>query len=163
MRHFVLTILITVSASIGLAQNFSKLENIPLNDSMDCKNAEPKVLECCNYLLTTPCEETLNRLKAVQFIMKWMENTSDYTFTLDKIFLSVSKSNKVLISNLFASMAKTAITETMNENFTFKYITIFAEYCENPKYKVKQSAFIKKMIKAKNDNTLAEFIRENSK
>ena len=49
-------------------------------------------------------------------------------------------------------IVKTAITEKpescKDEEFTVKYLTVFAEYCENPNYKVPKSAFIKKMIKA---------------
>ena len=170
MRHLLLTVLITVAASVTFAQNFSKLESIPLTDSADCKNAEPKVLECANYLLSTPCVESKNSLLAAQFIFKWMTETKQYTFSIGELFVAVSKadkSDKELSRRFLACMAKTAITEKpescKDEEFTVKYLTIFAEYCENPDYKVPKSAFIKKMIKAKNSNTFREFIREHTK
>jgi len=166
MRHLFLTILITVSASITFAQNFSKLSSIPLNDAEDCKNAEPKVLECANYLLSTPCVESKNSLLAYEFMFKWMVNTPDYKFTIPaKLYLSVSKSGKELSRRYIACMVKAAMTnnsEYSDAEFMVKYLTIFAEYCENPKYKVPKSAFIKKLIKAKKNNTLEEFIKEES-
>jgi len=168
-KLFFISIFLAFASAVGVAQNFSKLESIPLKDSVDCKNAEPKVLECANYLLSTPCVEDRNSLLAIQFIFEWMSNTKDYTFSIDKLFLSVSKADKSknLMHRFLASMAKTAITENpescKDEEFIVKYLTVFAGYCENPKYKVPKSSFIKKLVKAKNDNTLAEFIRKESK
>ena len=168
MKYVFLTVLLTVFTSVGWSQNFSKLKSIPLKDSIDCKNAEPKVLECCNYLLTTPCAEETKKLLGA-FIVKWMFETSDYEFAMDRLFVSVSKSGgkDKTLGNMFAiSMAKTALTDKIdssNEDFKKKFLTTFIEYCENPDFKVKQSSFIKKMIKAKNDNTLEDFIREQSK
>jgi len=166
-KLFFVSIFLAFASIVGVAQNFSKLESIPLKDSVDCKNAEPKVLECANYLLSTPCVEDRNSFLAFQFLFKWMEGTKDYTFSLGNLLVSVSKTDKELARRFVTCMAKTAITEDPesceDEEFIVKYLTVFAEYCENPKYKVRQSSFIKKLIKAKNDNTLAEFIRKESR
>ena len=166
MKYLFLTVLITVFTSVGLGQNFSKLESIPLNDAEDCINAEPQVLECCNYLLSTPCVEDKKSMLAFQFVFKWMTETKSYTFKIGNLFVAVSnsaKSNKEITRRFLVSMVKRALTdnpEVMDEEFTIKYITTFAEYCENPKFKVPQSSFTKKMIKAKNTNTLDKFLRD---
>ena len=166
MKYIFLTVLFTVFTTVGWSQNFSKLETIPLKDSVDCKNAEPKVLECCNYLLSNQCVEDKNSFSAFQFVFKWATGTKNYKFKIDNLFTSVAESDKELSRRFLASMIKTAIVEkpeTIDDEFTVKYLTTFVEYCENPKSKVPKSSFIKKMIKAKNDNKLDDFIREQSK
>ena len=168
MRYLFLTVFVAFT-SLCFAQNFSKLESIPLNNPEDCINAEPQVLECAKYLLSTPCVETKNNFLAFQFVFKWMTETKSYTFKIGNLFLSVSKSaepDKELPRRFIASMVKTVLMdkpEVLDEEFTANYLTTFVEFCENPKFKVKQSSFIKKMIKAKNSNTLDKFIQEQEK
>jgi hypothetical protein len=155
MKKLFLLILLTLSAVTISAQKFSNLKSISLEDSLECKQAEPKVLECANYLLSRPLVEDLNSLTAIQFIMRWMEETSDYTFSIDKTTMDMVKSDQMLFGMYLACQAKAAITAG-NRNFKSDGIILFLEYCENSKNKVKASSTIKKLIKAKNNGTLNE-------
>jgi len=51
MKNLTLLIMFLLISGIAISQDYSNLESIPLNDSLQCKNAETKILECSNYLL----------------------------------------------------------------------------------------------------------------
>lgn len=156
-----LFLFIIFSSFICSAQDFSNLESIPLNNSEDCKKAQPKVIESANYLLTTPAYENLNGLNATSFILAWMEKTPDYTFDLGgDLFMSIS-SDTNLVSRYMAAQAMVAI-ETGSivdkTKFKFDYTSKFLNYCEKPENKVKLNSKMKKYIKAKNENNLPELL-----
>lgn len=157
----ILFVLFSFSSFICMAQDFSQLKSIPLNNSEDCKNAQPKVVECANYLLSQPAIEDLNSLNAAKFIMSWMEKTPDYTFELGgDVFTSVA-SDTNLVSRYLAAQSLVAInTVTINDQqeFKYEYISTFLSYCEKPENKVKLNSRLKKFIKAKNEGQLKEMI-----
>ena len=51
-------------------------------------------------------KDNLDRLKSLQFIIKWMSGTPDYTFTLDNITSKVTKGNDDLLGIYMACMVK---------------------------------------------------------
>jgi hypothetical protein len=135
-----------------------------MDDSIQCKTAELKVLECSNFLLSKPLVEDLNSLNAVQFILKWMGQTPDYTFSFDdKLYTSI-KSDMMLSGRYLASQSKVAIIDRPKDydnEFQLKYITIFLEYCADPKNTVKPTSRIKKLIEAKQNGKLREELVQN--
>ena len=152
--------LLTTCLSI-FSQDYSKLESITLKDSLQCKEAESKILECSDYLLSKPCVEDINSLNAIQFIIKWMGQTPDFMFSFDDILHKTIKSNMMLVGRYLACQSKVAIKErpkTFDSNFQFQYITMFLEYCEIPNNMVKISSKVKNLIDAKNTGTLMEEI-----
>jgi len=161
MSKLVLLLAIVIYSVSGFAQDFSNLKSLTLNDSIQCKKAESQVLECCNYLLTQPCNENLNSLEATQFIMKWMEHTPDYSFGFgDGISKSIN-SNLMLTSRYLACQAKVAINnkpKNYDKDFQYDYIKMFLEYCEKPQNGVKITSKLKKLIEAKNEDKLMEAI-----
>ncbi|HXB39736.1 MAG TPA: hypothetical protein VNZ49_04290 [Bacteroidia bacterium] len=158
MKKFISLVLIFTTLN-ALSQNYSELKSIKLDDSLQCKNAEKKVLECSDYLLSTPCVENLKNLNACQFIIEWMEKTPDYTFGFDDAVYKSIKSDVILSGVYLASQSKIAIVEkprSTDINFKIKYVKMFLEYCEKPENKVKLSSKIKKLIAAKNEGKLKE-------
>jgi hypothetical protein len=159
MRNLIAILALLLNNLCGLAQDYSNLKTIQLNDSIQCKNAEGIVLECANHLLSIPYVEDLKSINASQFILEWMGKTPDYTFSFeDNIYKSI-KSDLILSSRYLASQSKVAITEkpkVFDIDFQLNYFNVFLEYCENTKYKVKLNSKIKKLIAAKNNGTLKE-------
>ncbi len=92
-----------------------------------------------------------------------MGQTPDYMFSFDDILYKSIKSDMMLIERYLACQSKVAIYEkpkTFDNNFQFKYITMFLAYCEDPNNNVKISSKIKKLIAAKNNGKLMEEIEE---
>jgi hypothetical protein len=160
-------IAISVFAPMVLtAQDYSKLENIVLKEKPDYPKNENLVLECSNYLLNSPIEsldKDLNHLRALQFIMRWMEGTPDYKFSLDESIVDVTKSNSTLLGIYMSCMSKFVIEnkDKSKDQAEIKYNSFitFIRYCEDPARNVKQSKKIKELIKAKNENTLREYLK----
>nr|WP_294776278.1 hypothetical protein [uncultured Flavobacterium sp.] len=155
MKNLCLFLILLTNFSC-FSQDFSDYQYINIKTKEDCKNVEPKVIECANYLLSTPSTENANSLSAVQFIMRWMEATPEHTFELGgELFLSLS-SDTYLVSRYLAAQAASAIKfgSTDKQNFKIKHTIAFLDYCEKPENKAKLNSKLKKYIKAKNENTL---------
>lgn len=157
MKNLTLLIVLLAASFYAHSQDYSNLESIPLTDSSQCKEAESKVLECSDYLLSKPCVEDINSLKVVQFLLRWMGQTPDYMFGFDDILHKSIKSNMMLVGRYLACQSKVAINDkpkTFGNDFQLKYITMFLEYCEVPDNGVKMSSKIEKLITAKHNGTL---------
>jgi hypothetical protein len=156
-----LFILLTLNLS---GQDFSRLSNIKLTDSLSCSRAQVNVIECCDYLLKNPCIENLPSLNAMKFIIAWMGATPNYSFSLENNIYKVIKSDLNLVGRYYASLAKTAIENNYYKNsmeLQLKAIALFLDYCEQSQNKVKISNKIQKYIEAKNNNSLKELIVVN--
>ena len=148
------------------AQDYSELDKILLKDKADCSSNEGLVLECSNYLLDSPIDaidEDPNHMKALQFVMRWMEATPDYSFVLDESMELASGPNPSLLGVLLASMAKYALENKTDDEEDVKYnaFITFINYCEEPKHNVTLTREIKDLIKAKNENSLKEYLKIN--
>jgi len=155
-----LILFIFISLTIK-AQYYSELKEIDLSTSENCKRAETKVIECCEYLFSVPCEENLMSLNAILFLIDWMGATPDYLFGHNMNFYKVIKSKELVAGRYYAAMVMTAIQENMDnndDNFQLNAISKFLEYCENPGSKIKINKKLKKFIEAKKNNSLKEII-----
>ncbi len=162
---FLLTSLLFLCFSlVSHAQDYEALKNIKLKDQSDCQKAEEKVVECSTYLLSTPLEKNnIDRLYSVQFLMRWMEATPDYTFDLDETVTKISKSNNDILSIYLASMAKFVLENKDKskdpKEVKFNSIVTLLNYCEAASNKVALNSELKKMIKAKSENKLKEYLK----
>lgn len=153
-----MVILLTMNMS---AQDYSKLKEIKLSDSLSCSIAQKQVIECCDYLLTTPCSENIPALHAMQFIIEWMGATPDYTFSFENNVYKAVKSDMYLTGRYYASLAKTAIANNYRTNcidLQCKAVTTLLEYCEKPNNKIQITSKIQKYLDAKSNNTLKELL-----
>lgn len=144
--------LLTIGA---FSQDFSNLNDINFNNSEDYKNAEPKVLECSNYLLNNPIDkDELNRLNSFQYLFKWMEGTSDYTFSIGEQAMELTKGKADLLTMYFVSMTKAVLDnsklELSDDQIQEKATEYLIEYCSNPENNLKPSKKMKKIIKKRN-------------
>ncbi len=48
MKNLTLLLALLINSLTMFSQDYSNLESIPLDDSIQCKEAEPKILECAN-------------------------------------------------------------------------------------------------------------------
>lgn len=159
----ILIFLLIFTSTLNLfSQDFSKLKEMKLSDSLSCINAQPKVIECCEYLLKNPCTENLPSLNATSFIIKWMGATPNFSFSLEENIYKAIKSDLNLTSRYYAALAKVALENNYTTNcmeLQFSAITELLEYCELPKNNVKINKKLHKYIDSKNANNLKELIK----
>ena len=110
MKKITFIAIITLFCNISFGQNFSELANSEFESAESYKPAESQVLLCANYLFNNPTNEAeLNRLNAIQYIMKWMAGTSDYTFDIGEKAMELAKGNSDLLGLYMAAMSKVVI------------------------------------------------------
>jgi len=138
----------------SFGQNFSELNKQKLKTPQDFKQAESSVLNAANYLFKMPYSKNdVNRLYAIQYILKWMEGTPDYTFNIDSKAMTLTKGSDKLLSMYFAAMTKavldskgTKLTKAEVYNKSEGYLI---DYCANLNNNIKPSKTLKKLIKKK--------------
>jgi hypothetical protein len=151
---FFITLIVFVNIQV-FSQDYSKLPDYRFKDAKDYKTTENQVLECANYLFNTAYNTNeLNRLSSIQYIMKWMEGTPDYTFTIGDNAMKLTKGNSNLLGLYFAAMAKVVLEnkeiQMSNEDIDKKATDILVKYCGNPDNNIKPSKAIKKILKENN-------------
>ena len=154
MKKLILIVIVALSFSFSYGQNFTEIANYKFKTKESYKAAEDKVLLCANYLFSTPSNVSeFNRSTSKQFILKWMEGTSDYTFAIDSKVMELTKGNSDLFGLFLAAMSKVVIEnkeeELSNEVIYNRAEEILVNYCGNSKNKMKPSKKIKKILKSR--------------
>jgi hypothetical protein len=147
-------ILLSFCTSISFAQGLTNFDYIKLENATDCRAADPYALEASNYLFSTPFQkDDINRLKSLQFIIKWMTATPDYQFSLDEVAGKLLKGSDDLLGLYMGAMTK-YVLENKNSAGDAKLvklnaITILLNYSDNPANNVKPTKNLKKLSEAK--------------
>ncbi|MGC4039766.1 MAG: hypothetical protein QM710_02945 [Flavobacterium sp.] len=125
-----------------------------LQTKQDYTAANKQVLEASKYVLSVPYDESnQKRTEAVQYILKWMDGSPDYSFTIDADIMDkvVAKDNG-LLGIYMACMAKFCLENEAYANDSkivkISAIKLIIAYAENPKNKVKMSKPLKKLADA---------------
>jgi hypothetical protein len=148
------------------AQDYSKLDKIILKDKKDCAENEGLVLECSNYIIgssiqTIDTDE--NRVKAIQFVMRWMEATPEYSFLIDESMMEVTSSNPSLLGIILVSMSKYVLENKDGsddpDDIKYNAFLTFIDYIENPDNDVSLTPDLKELIKARDENTLKQYLK----
>ncbi len=154
MKKSICLISIILLSLNGFGQNFSQLNNQKLKTSQDFKQAEDNALEASNYLLNTPYNKNdVNRLYAIQYVIKWMEGTPDYTFSIGSKAMTLTKGSDKLLSLYFAAMTKAVLenkgTKLTDDQIYYESEAYLVDFCANPKNNLKPSKAIKKILRKK--------------
>jgi len=153
MKKILMALAFVVITSTTFAQDFTKLKDATFKNKEAYKPAEKQVLECANYMFSTPyAKDDVNRLVAFQYIFKWMEGTPDYSFEINEKVMNLVEGNKELLPLYFSAICKVAIEskeKLTNEDIYSKSSLLLADYCGNSKNNMKPSKELKKIIKSK--------------
>lgn len=159
---FVLFLIFT-TAAVSIAQELPPIDGVKLEGSEIFKLNEPLVLQTADYLLTTPVKENdIDRLKAVQFLIKWMEGTPDHTFTISEYPTKYFSYNVDLMSVYMAALCKVELEakHTNANELTLDATKIFLKYVNEPTYyKLKLSKDMKRLSAANDKGELKSFLR----
>ena len=160
MKNFLLLFVILIIGITSFGQ--SVYNNIKLESTEDFKLAEPSVLKAANYLFTTKYDqEDLERLYAIEFIMKWMGGTPDFTFEVDENFTKPFLSETDLLGLYMSAIAKFALEHKTQASDT-KAVNLGAakmivDYSNKPSNNLKQTGELKKMATALKKGELEKY------
>jgi hypothetical protein len=146
------------------AQDYSKLKDIELKQKEDFAKAEDKVLECSKYILTTPMDdENTNRINALQFMLRWMDGTPEYTFNLDETVGKLAQTSDALLGVYMACMCRYVLEnkDKAKDEKDVKYnsVLLLIDYSKDPNNKVEITGELENLIRAKDENRLKEYIK----
>ena len=154
---------LTIAAGIAISSFAqSSYSNIKLEEKEDYKIAESTVLKASEYLFTTKYDkEDLERLYAIEFIMKWMNGTPDFNFELNEKFTKPFLHETDLLGLYMGALAKFAIEHkdqakdatTLNLNA----VKIIIGYSSKPANNLKQTGELKKMAAALKKGELEKY------
>jgi hypothetical protein len=150
---FVLTAVLVSILNVSFAQS-TNFDEVKLEKAADYKVAEPFALEASNYLHSTPFDKNdVTRLKALQFIIKWMSGTPDYMFTLDGTPSKMSKGNSDVLGLYMAALTKYVLENkeaAKNAQLVkLNAVTLVLAYCENTANNMKMTKELKRLSAAK--------------
>jgi hypothetical protein len=161
------SILLSCLAFSVFSQNTSQYDNIPLTSAANYRKAEPQVILASDYVYSSPVDkENMNRKNAIAFIMKWMGGTSDYSFGMDETISKIAGGDNDVLGMYFVCLAKYALDKGKGvdrEELKYNAYLLLAKYCENPGNNFKPKGEVKKLIDAKNQDKLKEFLDSKQK
>ena len=132
-------------------ENFDQLQNMELNNEIDCRLMEPQILICDNYILSTPVDDkNINRKYAIEAMKRWMAKTPNYIYHVDKNVAKILDKKGDVLSVFIAAMTKFSIENPEQGNDT-KAVAQYAwnttlDYIANKSNNIQLTGEIKKMI-----------------
>jgi hypothetical protein len=138
-------------AAKSYLQEFSQLRNFRLNCKAGYSNAEKEILECANYLTSTPMDSSnLNREYAETLLLHWMISTSEFTFNIDKTIYEIIKSDLSLLNIYLAYAAKFVIenrskSKDVNE-INSNIVPLLLDYCRSQNNREEQNNLLKEIL-----------------
>jgi hypothetical protein len=161
MKRLSIICLLIFTCCGSFAQILPAFRQVPLKKQKDYKVAEPLVLQTADYILATPIDQNTDAKKvAAQFLMKWMDGTADYTFTLDEASTKSFLQNASLVEVYIAAMSKFAIENKpkLSKTITLKAIKNLLAYVNNPANHVTETSDLKALSEANDKNQLESFL-----
>jgi hypothetical protein len=138
----------------SIGQDLPDYDNIKLELKEDYTPYTDSVaVVASNYVLSQPIDtETLPKIKSLQYIIKWMTGTPNYSFTLGEPIGKISKSNRTLLTIYMAALTKYAVENRMNapaaKEVNLNALKLLLEYCKVPSNNVKVKGELKKVMEA---------------
>ena len=147
-------------------EQFFQLPNMELNDEIDCRLMEPQILLCAGYILSTPVNAAdKNRTYAINAVKRWMLETPDYSYNIEKNVAKILDKEGNVMSVFVTAMTQFSIENPDKGNDSqavswYAWNTVL-DYVSTPANNIKLTGEIKKMIKAKQEGTLAKHLGYN--
>ena len=160
--RIILALLMGCAILSSFAQSKSQYDNVFLATASDFKRAEPQVILASDYVYSNPVEkDNAHRESAINFVMKWMQGTPDYSFPLDETLTKIAKNDYDLIGVYIACCAKYALEKgkgVSRDEIKYNSYVLLVTYCENPNNNYKIRGEVKKLADAKNQGKLKEYL-----
>ncbi|MCL2327681.1 MAG: hypothetical protein FWC39_04090 [Bacteroidetes bacterium] len=150
------------TANFCVAQDYKSLKSVVLSSQEDCTQAEQKVLEVANFLLTSPCKKDVNTLYINDFLIDWLDKTDKYKFAVDAKFLKTIQQDVYLTARYYAALAKTALDagfEISPKDLQVQAVSEFLRYSTTKSNRAVITPKLQKYVDAYKNNTLAAMIK----
>lgn len=163
LKRIVLSLLILLGSLCLHAQGNPDYKSIRLDKPSDYEKADSAALGASKYLLNTPvAKDDVQRSKSMQFMIRWMEGTPDYTFNLDGLASRISGYNVDIIGIYLASMVKFCLEnkeQSKNQRLLeYSAVKTLLSYCSLPTNGVKIKGELKKLKEAENKGQLEKYL-----
>lgn len=163
MKKITITLVLLLCVTIGNAQQLPDYDSYSLKSEADFELAEPAALEASNFMLTTPIyERQEDKMKSMQFLMKWMDGTPHYKFVIDETFDLLAEDDNAFMGVYLAAQVKFMVeNKIMASDIDLVKIGMWehiADYIDNPAHKVTLSPNMAQMSDANKNGTLEEFL-----
>ncbi len=165
MKKILFLLLLSTFCKISYSQNLPDFSSIKLETKDDYNSiANSAALQAANYLFTTPFEkQNIDRLKSIQYIIKWMSGTPDYNFSLDEQATKFAKKNDDLLALYMAAMTKYVLenkADSKDQNkIKLNAIKLIIAYVKDPNNKVIINNELKKIIDAEDKGKLSDYLK----
>ena len=161
MIKLVLTVILSITLfGVGAQSPYSEVK---LEEKTDYLLAEKKVLQASTFLFTTRFDkEDLDRLYAIEFIMKWMTGTPDFSFDINDTFSKAFANDADLLGLYMAAVVKFTLEnkgKALNNMLVgFNATKMLIEYSNKTSNNLKQSGELKKMSAALKKGELEKYL-----
>jgi len=165
MKGLILGLVFGLLSNLSFAQTLPDFDAIKLDKKEDFDStADIAALQAANFLLSTPVEKSnIDRLRSVQYIIRWMSGTPDYSFTLDDQATKFAKKNDDLLGLYMAAMAKYVLenkADSKDQNkIKLNTVKMIIAYATDEKNKVKINSELKRAIEADRNGQLSEYLK----
>lgn len=153
-----------LGANLGQAQALPRYDDIKLEVKEDyTAAANQAALQAANFLLSTPMDgKSIDRLKSLQYVIKWMTGTPEYSFTLDGQATKFAKNNNDLLGLYMVAMTKYVLenpAEAGNQDkIKLHAVKTIVQYASNPANNLKGNKELKKVMDAEQAGKLEAYL-----
>lgn len=156
-------LIIATSFFISPAFTQSPYNDVKLEKKEDYKQAESFVLNAANYLFATKYDrDDLERLYAIEFIMKWITGTPDFNLELDEKFTKPFIHETDLLGLYMGALAKYVLEHKEDAKDATKVnlnaVKLVINYSNKPANNLKQTGELKKMATALRKGELEKYL-----
>lgn len=107
MKKVALFALLLLANCYAFSQELPNLKQVKLNKNSQYRAAEPIAIKVIGYLFATPInKKNKARTEAGQFLIKWMDGTPDFTFSLQDKETSFFNTDSDLMLMYMAGLTK---------------------------------------------------------
>jgi hypothetical protein len=165
MKRLIFGLLFGFLFHVSFSQTIPDLDGISLEKKEDFNStADNAALQSATFLLSTPLEKNnIDRLKALQYIIKWMTGTPDYSFALDEQATKFAKKNDDLLGLYMAAMTKYVLenkSDSKDQNkIKLNAVKTIITYAKDETNKVKINSELKKVIQADEKGRLSQYLK----
>ncbi len=159
MKKIILSLLLFCCVTV-FAQPRPIYKSVPLDKAEDYPKADPFALQACDHILKTTYKSgNTGALNEISFMIRWMEGSPDFTFTLDEVATKLMKGNDDMLPIFMACMGKFALENRADAKDAKKMnlgaVKLLIAYVEDPNHSdFKITKALKKLVEANKKGTL---------
>ena len=165
MKKVIFLVLFGFLSSVSIAQNLPDFDAIKLEVKDDYTSAaDNAALIASNYILSTPLQKNnLDRLKSLQYIIRWMTGTPSYSFTIDESATKFARKNEDLLGLYLASMTIFVLENKADaqdqDKIKLNAIKHVLGFVKDEKNNVRINSELKKLMEADAKGELAAYLK----